>query len=137
MGFGPAPASAIFIAGDSAGGGLALALAVRLRDKPVPGFEVAGVTVCSPENDLTCKGESYTTCRWKEGGGKECDPMFRDEDPAAGSMEQMYMLLGKPGEPGSFPLTEPSISVLHAELHGLPPTHIHVGGAEVMKSDSV
>jgi len=63
--------------------------------------------------------------------------MFRDEDPAAGSMEQMYMLLGKPGEPGSFPLTEPSISVLHAELHALPPTHIHVGGAEVMKSDSV
>eukprot|EP00746_Dinoflagellata_sp_MGD_P045427 gnl/MRDRNA2_/MRDRNA2_211292_c0_seq1.p1 gnl/MRDRNA2_/MRDRNA2_211292_c0~~gnl/MRDRNA2_/MRDRNA2_211292_c0_seq1.p1 ORF type:complete len:262 (-),score=50.68 gnl/MRDRNA2_/MRDRNA2_211292_c0_seq1:334-1035(-) len=134
---GPGPASALFIAGDSAGGGLALALALRLRDDPVNGARVAGVTVVSPETDLTCSGESYTTRKWHEGGGPTCDPMFTDEDPTAASMPQIYLLLGDPGKPGSFELTEPSISVMHAELHGLPPTQIHVGDAEVMLSDSV
>merc|ERR1712087_425808 len=49
----------------------------------------------------------------------------------------IYMLLGEPGEEGSFPTTEPSISVMYAALHGLPPTQIHVGDAEVMLSDAV
>jgi len=134
---GPGKARAIFLAGDSAGGGLALALAVRLRDEPVEGAVVAGITVVSPETDLSCSGESYTTRRWIEGGGPTCDPMFRDEDPAEASMDQIYRLLGKPGENGAFRTDHPSISPLHAELHRLPPTQIHVGDAEVMLSDSV
>mmetsp|Transcript_19222 Transcript_19222/g.50563 ORF Transcript_19222/g.50563 Transcript_19222/m.50563 type:complete len:358 (+) Transcript_19222:185-1258(+) len=134
---GPGKASALFLAGDSAGGGLALALAVRLRDHPVEGAHVAGVAVVSPETDLTCGGESYTSRRWQEGGGDTCDPMFRDEDPVAASMPQIYRLLGVPGEHGSFPLTTLDLSVLHAALHDLPPMQIHVGDAEVMLSDSV
>lgn len=52
-------------------------------------------------------------------------------------MDEIYQLLGKPGEPGSYNVTDPSLSVLYADLHGLPPTLIHVGDAEVMLSDSV
>lgn len=134
---GPCPASKIFISGDSAGGGLAFALALRLRDHPVPEARVAGVSVVSPQTDMTCTGESYTTRRWKEGGGPQCDPMFRGPDPTADSMPQIYKLLGEPGESGSYDLKDPALSVLHAELHGLPPSQIHVGDAEVMLSDSV
>lgn len=134
---GPCQAASVFLAGDSAGGGLALALALRLRDEPVEEGVVAGVSVVSPETDLSCSGESYRTRRWQPGGGPTCDPMFRDEDPAAASMPQIHRLLGEPGRPDSFPTTEPSISVLHADLHGLPPVQIHVGDAEVMLSDSV
>lgn len=135
--FGTSTAAAILCAGDSAGGGLALALAVMLRDEPVHGAQLAGITVTSPQTDMSCSGESYTTRRWRDGGGSVGDPIFRGRDPQADSMPQIYKLLGKPGRPGSYLLTEPSISPLHAELHDLPPTLIHVGDAEVMLSDSV
>merc|ERR1712073_68023 len=46
-------------------------------------------------------------------------------------------LLGEPDQPESYALNDPSISPLHADLHGLPPTQIHVGDVEVMLSDSV
>lgn len=83
---GPGAASAIFLAGDSAGGGLALALAVELRDHPVEGAAVAGISVVSPETDLTCSGESYTSRRW-DGDGPARDPMFREEDPGGSRNE--------------------------------------------------
>jgi len=134
---GPGLATAVFLAGDSAGGGLALALAVKLRDEPIEGREVAGITVVSPETDLTCSGESYTTRRWVEGGPEHCDPMFRDEDPAEASMPTVYSLLGPPDDPESYHPTEAYLSVLHHDLHDLPPVQIHVGDAEVMLSDSV
>lgn len=135
--YGPGEATAIFLAGDSAGGGLALALALHVRDEPIEGAEIAGISVVSPETDLSCSGESYTTRRWSEGCGSVCDPVFRDKDPAAASMPTIYRLLGEPGKPGSYSPTHPSISPIHADLHGLPPTHIHVGDAEVMLSDAV
>merc|ERR1711865_264800 len=49
----------------------------------------------------------------------------------------IHRLLGEPGESGSFEKIHPALSVLHAGLHGLPPTHIDVGDAEVMLSDAV
>ena len=49
----------IIIAGDSAGGGLTLALTLYLRDHSIP--MPAGIIVMSPWADLTCSGESYTT----------------------------------------------------------------------------
>jgi acetyl esterase/lipase len=52
-------------------------------------------------------------------------------------MPQIYMLLGQPEEPKCCCPRNPAISPLHAELHGLPPTQIHVGESEVMLNDSV
>jgi len=132
----PSRASKIFIAGDSAGGGLALALAVAARDGLAGNVKVSGVVAISPMTDLMCTGETYSTRRHVEGGAL-CDPIFCGEDPVTESIEQNYRLLGRPGEPGAHPLDEPSISVLHAQLHGLPPTQIHCGDLEVMQSDAV
>ncbi|CAK0790334.1 unnamed protein product, partial [Prorocentrum cordatum] len=112
---GPGKAPRLFLAGDSAGGGLALALAVRLRDEPVEGVVIAGISVVSPMTDLTCSGESYTSRRWTEDGDTRRDPIFRAADPVKDSMDGIYRLLGQPGEEGSFAPTEPSISPLHAE----------------------
>lgn len=98
---------------------------------------ISGIVVVSPETDLACKGESYSTRRWKNGCKDTCDPIYTGNDPGAESMDEIYQLLGKPGEPGSYNVTDPSLSVLYADLHGLPPTLIHVGDAEVMLSDSV
>lgn len=57
----------IILAGDSAGGGLAMALCMYLRDHnmPVPG----GIIAMSPWTDLTASGESYET-------NYEKDPLF-------------------------------------------------------------
>ena len=57
----------IIVAGDSAGGGLAMALCMYLKDHhmPMPG----GVIAMSPWTDLTASGESYTT-------NYEKDPLF-------------------------------------------------------------
>jgi acetyl esterase/lipase len=130
-------ASALFCAGDSAGGGLALGLGVSLRDNPIGSVNIAGIAVVSPMTDLTCSGESYTSRRWQEHGDDRCDPLFRGKDPARDSMREIYELMGKPGQVGSFKLTQPDISPLHADLHQFPPTLIQVGDAEVMLSDAV
>mmetsp|Transcript_102479 Transcript_102479/g.182051 ORF Transcript_102479/g.182051 Transcript_102479/m.182051 type:complete len:603 (+) Transcript_102479:136-1944(+) len=130
-------ADALFCAGDSAGGGLVLGLALWLRDNPQAGLKIDGIVVVSPMTDLTCSGESYVSRRWTATGGDERDPLFRGADPAADSMPQIYRLMGAPREPGSFPLTLPYVSPLHGALHGLPPSLIVVGDAEVMLSDSV
>jgi epsilon-lactone hydrolase len=52
------PANIVFI-GDSAGGGLCLALLLALKEKGIP-LPAAAVAV-SPWTDLTCSGESYRT----------------------------------------------------------------------------
>lgn len=57
----------IVIAGDSAGGGLTLALALYLRDHGI--LLPAGLVLMSPWADLTCSGESYIT-------NFERDPQF-------------------------------------------------------------
>ena len=46
----------MFIVGDSAGGGLAIALALAIRDRGLS--PVAGIVALSPWADLTCSGES-------------------------------------------------------------------------------
>ena len=47
----------VVVAGDSAGGGLALALCLYLRDHGMP--QPAGLVLMSPWADLTCSGDSY------------------------------------------------------------------------------
>jgi len=103
--------------GDSAGGGLALALALRLRDEgdPLPGAIVA----ISPWTDLAITGAS---CR------PGCsDPMLSADDlePAAAQ----YLA-------GADPRT-PYASPLYGDLQGLPPTLIQVGSDEILVDDSV
>lgn len=110
------PAS-VAIAGDSAGGGLALATLVALRDAgdPLPAAAVA----MSPWTDLALTGESLRT-------RADAEVMLK---PAG--MPQTAALYLAGADP-----RHPYASPLYAELHGLPPILIHVGDAEVILDDS-
>ena len=108
----------VLVMGDSAGGGLSLALAVALRDRrqPLPG----GVVALSPWTDLAGTGESLID---RAGEEVMLDPS-KIRDVAA-----MYA--------GDRPLSDPLISPLYAEHGGLPRTLIHVGDHEILLDDSV
>jgi monoterpene epsilon-lactone hydrolase len=110
-------AASMAVAGDSAGGGLILALQVALRDEgeALP----AAAVVMSPWTDLTVSGASIT-----ERAG--ADPIFV---PAAfGLLAAQYLAGSDPAAPLASPL--------FASLAGLAPLLIQVGSAELLLSDS-
>lgn len=113
---GTAPGS-IVIAGDSAGGGLALATLVALRDagEPLP----AGGLLFSPWTDLAVAGASIRD-------NDSVDPMFCGASIARAA--QIYL--------GDTPATNPYASPVYADLHGLPPLFIMAGSTEVLLDDS-
>lgn len=111
------PAGSISVGGDSAGGGLALALMLALRDEG-HALPAAGV-LFSPWTDLAATGSTIRTNARREA-------MF-DVDS---SQDGAAFYLG-----GRDPCT-PGISPLYADLHGLPPLLIHVGDREVLRDDA-
>jgi epsilon-lactone hydrolase len=107
----------IIVAGDSCGGGLALALLISLRDEEQP---LPAAAVClSPWTNLACTGESWETNRSKD---IVIDPGVLKKSA------QIYL-----GE--SDPRT-PFASPLYADLKGLPPLLIQVGSEELLLSDA-
>ena len=108
----------IAVVGDSAGGGLAIALLVRLRDegKPLPG----ACACMSPWVDLALTGDSILARAGQ-------DPIIRRPDLKV--VASAY--LG-----GADPMT-PLASPLYAGLSGLPPLLIQVGTAEVLLDDGL
>ncbi|MFC5429599.1 alpha/beta hydrolase [Paraburkholderia denitrificans] len=110
-------AESIVIAGDSAGGGLALATLVALRDAGdrLP----AGAVLFSAWTDLACTGASL-----RENDGR--DPMFTGEVFAR--VAPLYL--------GGASATNPHASPLHASLHGLPPLFMLAGSTEVLLDDT-
>jgi monoterpene epsilon-lactone hydrolase len=109
----------IAVGGDSAGGGLTLALAMRLRDA---GEELPGcLWLVSPWTDLTMSGASLTT-------KDAVDPLIHK-----GYLEE----LASAYVPAGMARNDPRISPLFADLHGLSPTLIQVGSAETLLDDSV
>ena len=109
----------IVLAGDSAGGGLAMALCMYLRDHGMP--LPCGIVAMSPWTDLTASGESYET-------NYEKDPLFGN------TRESIIYLDDYAGEHDK---TEPYISPLFGDFHGFPPMLIQVGSLEMLLSDSV
>jgi len=110
------PARAV-VAGDSAGGGLAVATLLAIRDAKLP---LPAAAVClSPWVDMEGTGESMKT-------KADIDPMVGGA--SLGDMASAY--LG-----GKDPRT-PLASPLYADLKGLPPMLIQVGTAEVLLDDS-
>lgn len=111
-------ASKIAIAGDSAGGGLTLATLVNLRDKGLP-RPAAGVLI-SPWTDLTGTADSVKT-------RAASDPMVKPDG--------LYGLAGHylHGVDARNPLASP----VFADMKGLPPLLIHVGGREILYDDAV
>jgi monoterpene epsilon-lactone hydrolase len=110
------PAEVVF-AGDSAGGGLALACMVASRDQGLP--MPAGALLFSPWTDLSCSGETMRT-KAKD------DVMFNAHLlPEAAS----FYLHGRAA-------TEPLASPLFADLTGLPEMLIFASEHEILLADS-
>lgn len=108
----------IAIGGDSAGGGLALATLVSLRDQ---GVALPAAAVClSPWTDLTLSGGSLRT-------NADSDPQVSQ----TGLTEMAGHYLA--GHDARSPLASP----LLADLSGLPPLLIHVGSVEGLLDDSL
>ena len=107
----------IALAGDSAGGGLALATMLTLRDlgETLP----AAAVLMSAWTDLTASGPSYA-----ERAGM--DPL--NQRPALLAMARGYL--------GSADPRVPTASPLFADPAGLPPLLMQVGGREIVHSDS-
>ena len=107
----------VAVAGDSAGGGMTLALALRIRDAGEP---LPGCLVClSPWTDMTGTSESLTS-------NSDADPMFVEEDIERYS--HAYL--------GDHSREDPLASPLLADLGGLPPVSIQVGREEVLLDDA-
>ncbi len=110
--------SRIVIAGDSAGGGLALALCLYLKDH---GIELPeGLILMSPWTDLTAGGESYET-------NYTLDPLFGN------TRDSMIYNLDYIGDEDP---SNPYISPLFGSFEGFPPMLIQVGSIEMLLSDS-
>ncbi len=113
------PAGRLVVAGDSAGGNLALALMLSLRAAGAQLPDAAALF--SPSTDLTGASPSLQANTGR-------DPMFHG--PALEHLGRAY--LGLAGL-----ATNPLVSPLHADLAGLPPLLVHVGEEEVLRDDGL
>jgi epsilon-lactone hydrolase len=107
----------IAVVGDSAGGGMTMALALRLRDAAQP--RPACLACLSPWTDMTGDSESLAT-------NSERDSMFVEEDITR--YADIYL--------GDQSRQNPLASPLLADLSGLPPVLIQVGRDEVLLDDA-
>jgi acetyl esterase/lipase len=111
------PPNKIVIAGDSAGGGLALSTVIDLKEKGIP--LPAAIVCLSPWTDLAITGDSLLS-------NAEADPIPNRED--LDEMARLY--LG--GQDPRSPLASP----LYGDFTKFPPMLIQVGTAEMLLDDS-
>lgn len=109
----------IVVAGDSAGGGLALALIHYLKDHKMP--LPAGVVTMSAWTDLSLGGESYDTMY-------ELDPLFGNS---------RHSMIYECSYIGDADVTDPYLSPLYGDFTGFPPMLMQVGEHEMLLSDTI
>lgn len=114
-----APAS-IGVFGTSAGGGMTLALTLKLKQLglPLPGALALG----TPWADLTGASDSYQV-------NSGVDGVFTSFDGIGRAMAALYA--------GDVPLTDPLISPVNGEFAGFPPTILTTGTRDILLSDTV
>jgi acetyl esterase/lipase len=112
------PATRIAVAGDSAGAGLALTIALRAaeRGRPAP----LCLALLSPWLDLSLRGQSYVS---RAG----VDIFSKPEQLRA--MARTYVGRGQP-------LDDPLVSPINADLQSLSPTLIHAGDFDITLDDA-
>lgn len=111
------PAESLAIAGDSAGGGLALATLLRLRDEKTT--LPAAAVLLSPWTDLAATGQSLID-------NLDKDTVLPGDRLREGA--ELYLAGTDPHEPYASPL--------YGDPTGLPPILIQVGSDEVLLDDS-
>lgn len=107
----------VIVAGDSAGGNLALSLVLKLKQEKriLP----RGLVLLSPWTDLTASGKSYQS-------REKVDPVL--------DREYLARMVANYAEGQE--LKDPFISPLFGDFTGFPPTYIQVGDNEMLLSDS-
>ncbi|GCE24382.1 alpha/beta hydrolase [Dictyobacter kobayashii] len=110
----------IVLAGDSAGGGLALATLLKLRELALP--LPAGAALFSPLTDLAATGASLQE-------NEKSDAFFFARMIPDGA--RFYL-----GD-NSSDVTNPLASPLYADLSGLPPLLVHASDSELLRDDAV
>jgi monoterpene epsilon-lactone hydrolase len=108
----------IVVAGDSAGGGLALALALALKAERLP--QPAGFFVISPWADLTQSGASYRT-------KADTDPMISKAGLDKNALDYL----------GGLDAHDPLASPVFGDFEGVAPILIQTGSEEALLSDSI
>ncbi|CDX00972.1 alpha/beta hydrolase [Desulfitobacterium hafniense] len=116
------PADQIILCGDSAGGGLALATTLYLRDHNQALPEL--LILSSPWADLAQTGESYSTNIQK-------DAFFGLPDADMKPQYPIPILYA-----GDHDLHDPYLSPVYADYANMPPMLIQAGGDEILLSDS-
>ena len=112
----------IIVFGDSAGGNLALALALRLKEKKLP--QPAALILISPRTTFENTLPSRTA--------------NADRDLILGKKNvKMYNAVSNPTYAGNIPLNDPRLSPIYADLRGLPPMLIQIGGHEMFVDDGI
>ncbi len=113
------PAS-VGVFGTSAGGGLTLALTLKLKSLglPLPGALALG----TPWVDLTGASDSYAV-------NAEVDGIFSSFDSIGRSMAALYA--------GSAGVTDPLVSPIFGDFAGFPPTILTTGTRDILLSDTV
>lgn len=109
--------SRIAFVGDSAGGGLELATALRARQEGLP--LPAAIAALSPWVDLTLSDASYEE-------NQQLDPLLERKKLLRAAMYYAY---------GRY-LKDPLISPVYANFSGFPPTLIHVGTHELLLGEA-
>ncbi len=109
----------VIVAGDSAGGGLSLALGLYLRDHDMP--MPAGIITMSAWTDLTRSGESYQE-------NFEVDPIFGGTRDTLVYKDWYY----QERDP-----QDPYISPVNGDYRGFPPMLMQVGEYEMLLSDTL
>ena len=111
----------VALAGDSAGGGLALAALARATARAATGAAAmpVGAVVLSPWVDLALAGASWVD-------RDAADPYFTR--PQVADFARLYL--------GDQSPTDPAASPLYGDLAGLPPVRAHVGQDEVLLDDA-
>ncbi len=108
----------IIVGGDSAGGGLSLAMVIAARDGDLP--LPAGVVAISPWGDLTCAAASWTT---------NADSDWLLDFDGLMEMAELYLQGVDP--------TDPLASPARADFAGLPPIYIQASGHETLLDDAL
>ena len=111
----------IILFGDSAGGNLAVELAIYLRDEGIP--QPAVLVLASPWADFEHKAGTSRTGNF-------------DKDKTLGKGTPLGAVVHlRPPYAGSLPLDDPRLSPIHADLSNLPPMLIQTGGYELFLTE--
>lgn len=107
----------VIIAGDSAGGNMALSLVLHLKEagRLLP----RGLVLMSPWTDLTAGGKSHQT-------RAKVDPV----------LNAAYLREATESYAGQEDVTNPYLSPLFGDFTGFPPTYIQVGDNEILLNDA-